>query len=261
MTETIRVGDITALRAVPVRTTHPPVLLVHGYFADASAFEQWLPFLAARGFPAYAVNLRGRAGSGAGADLGRASIEDFVGDATAVARHIGEPVVIGHSMGGLIAQRLAEAGLVRAAVLIAPAPPRGIVVLTPRVTAKQLKYLPWILTSRIVTPRREDLRQIVLNRVPAAQQEALLEQLIPDSGRAGRDLSITGVPVDARRVQCPMLVIAADDDRFIPKHIVERIAARYRATLLTMAGHGHMLIAEPGWEVVADVVVRWIDAL
>ena len=261
MIETIRVGDITVLHAAPVRATRPPVLLVHGYFASASVFGRWLPFLAARGFPAYAVNLRGRAGSGAAADLGHASIDDFVDDAAAVARHIGTPAIVGHSMGGLITQRLAARGVARAVVLIAPAPPRGIMVLTPRVAIKQLKYLPWILTSRVVTPRREDLREIVLNRVPPAQQDALLDAMIPDSGRAGRDMSIAGVAVDRATVRCPMLVIAADDDRFIPKHIVERIAKYYRAPFVTMVGHGHMLIAEPGWEVVADAVARWLEAI
>lgn len=261
MTETIRVGDITVLRAAPVRVTRPPILLIHGYFADASLFERWLPFLAARGFPAYAVNLRGRAGSRMDIDLGRASIHDFVDDAEAVARHIGAPVVVGHSMGGLIAQRLAENGAVRAAALLAPAPPRGIMVLTPRVALKQVKYLPWILASQVVKPRREDLREIVLNRVPAADQEAMLDRLIPDSGRAGRDMSVTGVPVDPYKVVCPLLVIAGDDDRFIPKRIVERVAERYRVPVVTMVGHGHMLIVEPGWEVVADTVARWIEAL
>ena len=261
MTETIRVGEITVLRAAPAAVTQPPILLIHGYFADASLFERWLPFLAGRGFPVYAVNLRGRAGSRMDVDLGRASIGDFVDDAETVARSIGAPVVVGHSMGGLIAQCMAEHGSVRAAALVAPAPPRGIMVLTPRVALKQARYLPRILTSLVVRPRREDLREIVLNRVPAADQDAVLDRLIPDSGRAGRDMSITGVPVDPRKVTCPMLVLAAADDRFIPKRIVERVAKRYHVPVVTMVGRGHMLVVEPGWEDVADTVARWIEAL
>ena len=261
MIEVIRVGDMSVLHAAPERATRPPVLLVHGYFVDAWVFDGWLRFFATRGFPAYAVNLRGRAGSGGDIDLGRTSIDDFVDDARAVARYIGAPVVVGHSMGGLIAQRLAAEGAARAVVLLTPAPPRGIMILTPRVALKQLKYLPWILSSRLVTPRRDDLREIVLNRVPPAQQNDLLDRMVPDSGRAGRDMSLTGVPVDATAVRCPMLVIAADDDRFIPTPIVERIARRYGAAFVTMAGHAHMLICEPGWEVVADTVARWIEGL
>jgi pimeloyl-ACP methyl ester carboxylesterase len=145
-------------------------------------------------------------------------------------------------------------------VLITPAPPRGIIVLTPRVAIKQLKYLPAILRSRVVTPRRDDLREIVLNRVPADRQDAMLDTLVPDSGRAARDMSITGVPVNARHIRCPMLVITADEDRFIPRPVVEKIARRYGAPLQTMLGHGHMVINEPGWETTADSVARWLSS-
>jgi pimeloyl-ACP methyl ester carboxylesterase len=261
MIETMRVGELTVTHDVPARATNAPVLFVHGYFASAAVWTEWLPFFAARGFPAYALNLRGRAGSGPNVDLGRVTIDDFVADAAAVARQVGAQVIVGHSMGGLITQRLAADGVAKAAVLITPAPPRGILVLTPRVAMKQIKYLPSILRSRTVTPKREDLREIVLNRVPRAMQDAMLAAMVPDSGRAGRDMSVTGVPVDAGRVKCPMLVVTADDDLFIPREIAERVAKRYGAPVQTMIGHGHMVINEPGWEAVADLVARWAESV
>ncbi|HEX8941984.1 MAG TPA: alpha/beta hydrolase [Gemmatimonadaceae bacterium] len=258
MIETIRISDLTVLRALPAHATRPPVLLVHGYFADATVFNDWMTFLATRGVPAYAVNLRGRADSRTGTHLGRASMRDFVEDASRVARELGKPAVIGHSMGGLIAQRLAERDEVSAAVLVTPAPPRGITVLSPRLVRKQLKYLPAILRSHIVQPAREDLRELVLNRVPSQLQEMVLDAFVPDSGRAALDMSITGVPVDVQRVRCPVLVILAADDEFIPKPIGERIAKRYGASTRVFDGRGHMIVIEPGWEDVADVADRWI---
>jgi pimeloyl-ACP methyl ester carboxylesterase len=260
MITTTRIGELTALHASADGTTRAPVLFVHGYFVDASVWTRWLTFFASRGVTAYAVNLRGRAGSRPAADLGRASIVDFAEDASAVAREVGATTVVGHSMGGLVAQKLAERGDVSACVLVTPAPPRGISVLSPRVAVRQLKYMPDILRSRVVHPGREDLREIVLNRVPADQQEALLERMIPDSGRAARDMSITGVPVDASHVRCPVFVVAAEDDRFIPARIVERIARRYGAPLDLVRRHGHMVIVEPEWEQLADRVERWIRA-
>ncbi|HEY9226009.1 MAG TPA: alpha/beta hydrolase [Gemmatimonadaceae bacterium] len=258
MIETIRIDDLTVLRAASAVATRRPVLFVHGYFVDGTIWNDWLEFFAARGVDAYAVNLSGRSGSRPQADLGRLSIDDFVNDAATVASRVGAAAVVGHSMGGLIAQRLAERGAVDAAVLVAPAPPRGITVLSPRLAMAQLKYLPAILRSRPVYPGREDLRALVLNRVPAHQQEALLENMLPDSGRAGRDMSITGVPVDRHRVRCPLLVIGAEDDQFIPHHIVSRIAERYHAPLITVEHHGHMVIVEPNWQQVAETVERWI---
>lgn len=258
MIQTIHAGDVTALRAGPEHSARRPVLFVHGYFVDGSVWTRWLELFAARGVPAVAVHLRGRTGSVVGTDLGRASINDFVDDAARVARHIGAATVVGHSMGGLVAQKLVERGDVSSCVLVTPAPPRGIPVLSPRVAIRQLKYMPAILRSRVVQPGREDLREIVFNHVPPADQEALFARMVPDSGRAGREMSITGVPVDASRVRVPMLVIAAEDDQFIPARIVERVARRYGATLEVIPGHGHMIILEPDWERLADRVERWI---
>ncbi len=258
MIDTIRAGHITVLRSNPSEATHGPVLFVHGYFIDGSIWTRWLERFAAHGVPAFAVHLRGRAASRPGTKLGTASIEDFVDDAAAVARDIGAAAVVGHSMGGLIAQKLAERGDIAAAVLITPAPPRGISVLSPRVALRQLRYMPAIMRSRVVRPGREDLRALTMNRVPPDEQEALLAATIPDSGRAGREMSITGVPVDAARVRCPLLVVAAEDDRFIPARVVERVARRYGAPLDVAPAHGHMLIVEPGWEQLADRVERWI---
>jgi len=259
MIETIRISDLTVLRALPDHATRPPVLLVHGYFGQAAIFTEWLAFFAARGVPAYAVNLRGRADSRTGTHLGRVSISDFVEDAARVARELDHPVVVGHSMGGLIAQRLAERGVVHSAVLVTPAPPRGITVLSRRLALKQLKYLPAILRARIVRPSRADLCELVLNRVPPEMQGAVLDAFVPDSGRAAREMSITGVPVDVDRVRCPLLVIGAGDDHFIPLRIAERIAMRYGAPIRVFEGRGHMLVIEPKWEAVADVADRWIQ--
>lgn len=259
MTDTIRIDDLSVVCARPPQATRRPVLFVHGYFATATVFTAWLPFFAARGVPAFAVNLRGRAGSRMSFDLGRASINDFVDDASKVARHLGSPVVVGHSMGGLIAQRLAERGEVHAVVLISPAPPRGISVMSPRLAIKQLKYLPAIFRSREVVPAREDLREIVFNRVPASMQDAILDELVPDSGRAGKEMSISGVPVDRDRIRCPVLVIGARDDHFIPVSIAERVAKRYGAPIRILEGRGHMSIIEPAWEALAESVDEWIE--
>ena len=259
MTESVTVDGLTVLSDRPRHATRAPVLLVHGMFANATIFADWLPFLSERGHPAYAVDLRGHRGSRPGTDLGSASIDDYTDDVSAVARWIGSPAVVGHSMGGLITQKVAERGDARSAVLICPAPPRGITVMTPRLMMKQAKYMPAILRRKAIVPNREDLRDLTLNRVPRERQDALLDILGPDSGHAGWQMSITGVPVDRRKIRCPMLVITADDDRFIPPRVARRVAQRYRAPLQTMLGHGHMVTVEPGWPVLADFVARWLS--
>ena len=163
-------------------------------------------------------------------------------------------------MGGLITQMIAAEDAVCAAVLLAPAPPRGISVMSVELALTQIRYMPAILTSGLVRPGREDLRRMVMNRLPRELQDPMLDLLTPDSGRAGRDMSIFGVPVDARRIRVPLFVVGGDDDRFIPLSIVRRVAERYGAPLSVAKDHGHMLVLEPGWEEIAARVAQWIDA-
>ena len=83
--------------------------------------------------------------------------------------------------------------------------------------------------------------------------------MVPDSGRAARDVRQRR-PVDRQRVRCPVLVVAAEDDRFIPRGPVA--GSRCSTTLAgDAAGHGHMIILEPDWEQIAAPVARWAVSL
>ncbi|HEU4643144.1 MAG TPA: alpha/beta fold hydrolase [Gemmatimonadaceae bacterium] len=237
----------------------PPVLYVHGMFGGAWMFDAFQRWMAACGWPGVAIDLRGRDGSRPVDDIGRVSMRDHVDDALGVARAMGRPIVVGHSMGGLIAQKLAEADAVRAAVLLCAAPPRGISVASASLLARQLKHAPALLLSRPLVPTRGDAEALMFNRVPPAEHDALFTRLVPESGRAGLELSLGLIAVDARRVRCPVLSVAASDDRFLAPRIGRALAARYHAELREYAEHGHFIIGEPGWERVAEEVAGWLE--
>jgi pimeloyl-ACP methyl ester carboxylesterase len=161
-------------------------------------------------------------------------------------------------MGGLVAQKLAESGAAAAAVLVSPAPPRGVPLISLRLFARQAKYLPALLRSKAIRVRRADADVIILNRIPEAERPAAFDRFEPDSGRAARDIVLGALAVDARRVRCPMLVLAGDDDRFVPLRVVRRIAAKYGAPLRVMPGRAHLMMQEPGWEEPAREIERWL---
>src|SRR4051794_30593432 len=84
-------------------STKPPVLFIHGIFAGAWVFEGYQRLFAEHGYKTYALDLRGHGASPPAPAPGRVTVEEYVADAFEVARSLGRPVVIGHSMGGLIA--------------------------------------------------------------------------------------------------------------------------------------------------------------
>jgi pimeloyl-ACP methyl ester carboxylesterase len=267
MRELIHDGDLALHVERPsAPTSHPPVLLIHGIFAGAWVFEDAQRWLAKRGYSSYAVDLRGRGASAPVAEIGRVPASAFVEDALAAARIVSgrhnraAPIVIGHSMGGLLAQKIAEAGMARAVVLICSAPPRGIPVLGRTLLARMMmpRYLVPLLLSRPLVATRPDADAMILNGVQPEQRSPIYAKLTADSGRAGRELALGAIRVDASRVRCPVLSVVSLDDRFVPPRVGRAIAKRYEATLVELAGRAHFPLGEPGHEDLLATIERWL---
>jgi pimeloyl-ACP methyl ester carboxylesterase len=254
-------NGLTIVVDEPAIATRPPVLLIHGYGGGAWYFDRYQRFLGARGYPTYALNLRGRSDSKRVDDLGRVSMQEYIEDAQEVAHHLGRPIVIGHSMGGLLAQKLAECDAARAAVLMCASAPRGISLFSWRLAVRQLKHLPALLRSRPVEGTRSDLDSLLFNRVPEPERDALFPRFVADSGRVGRELSLGVVAVDERKVRCPVLVVACSDDHYVVPRIARRLARKYRAPYWEYADHGHFPQYEPGWEAMAGDIARWLESV
>jgi pimeloyl-ACP methyl ester carboxylesterase len=251
-------GGVIAYLADAPGDDRAPIVLIHGMFGGAWQFADWQRRLTAQGRSSVAIDLGGHGTSGTAADIGRVSLDHYVDDALAVIRELGRPQVVGHSMGGLIAQKLAERDAVSAAVLICAAPPRWISALSARLLVRMARYTPALLSSRPLVPRRADADALFLGRLPTAERERVFERIQPESGRAARELALGAMAIDAKLVRCPVLSVGAADDRFLPPRIARAIAAKYGCEYREYAEHGHYIVGEPGWERVADDVTTWL---
>lgn len=236
----------------------PPLLLVHGFAGGAWYWEPWQRHLALRGRATAAVELRGRPGSRPVADLGKVTLADYVDDVREAARLLGRPPVVGHSMGGILAQKLAEAGETPALALLCSMPPRGIPFARPGLMLRQARHLGAMVGGRPLVAGPGEMEWIVLNRMPESERPALARRFQAESGTVARELSLGGLRVDASRVRCPVLVVSAEHDRFFSPRVARRIAARYGVQPRHYAGHAHFLVMEPGWERIAEEVGEWV---
>ena len=218
----------------------------------------WLYAAAHAGWDAWALNLRGHHGSRTVQDLGRVSVLDYVEDVHDCLRTLREAVVIGHSMGGLVAQKAAEGGMVRAAVFVASAPPKGIRALTGPVLWRMPRYAMSILRSRPFMIAPDDAAALLGNRMTAEQQAWAYPQLVAESGRAAREMALGSIAVDPAGIRCPTLVLGAEHDRITPASVERRIAAHYGSEYLEAVGHAHMLMLEEGWELLFGQVLSWL---
>lgn len=265
MPDRISIDNLLLDAAVPPRPSEPPVLMVHGLAGGAWYFAKWLQFFAARGHPSYALNLRGHHGSRPVETFGRVSILDYVTDVRDASRgvrerHPGVPLIlVGHSMGGLIAQKAAQSVAPAVMVLLSSVPPRGIPLLSWPLFRRELKHVPEMLFSRTIVPHPRDAADLFLNRVDPAEVASFIPLWMPASGRVAREITFGRIGVEASGVPCPVLVVAGAQDVAIPPRIQRKVARKYGAPFRLYDDNAHFLIWEAGWDRIASDVAAWLD--
>jgi len=253
----------TAFRGACLRVSglpeRPTLLFVHGAFVTHEPWQPWLERLGARGFPGVAVARRGRLGFGPERARGL-RFRDYLDDTLAALDALGEtPVVVGHSLGALLAQKVAELGRARAMVLLSPAP-AAMLTAQPVALPAYLPMLPKILSGRPLIPPAGACRRLVLNRVPEAEHASTHASLVHESGTVYRELMFGSVHVDPAKVRCPTLVLSGEHDHVISPALARFTAERYGAELGLYPEHAHWLLGEPGWELLVDRVATWLEA-
>lgn len=245
--------------------------MIHGMWAGPWIWDDYRNFFEARGYRCIAATLpyhERTLTETPDARLGTASLLDYV---AALEREIAaldeKPILMAHSMGGLLAQMLAARGLCSAAVLLAPAPPAGIFALKWSVirSFRKLLLVPAFWRKPISTTA-EDCAYSALHLVPPAQRRDIVSRMGWESGRAIFEIGLwpldskRAAAVDAGQVRCPLLIIGAEEDRIVPAAVVRQIAKKYGplATYTEFTRHAHWLVGEPGWEEVAGFIRNWL---
>jgi pimeloyl-ACP methyl ester carboxylesterase len=230
----------------------PPVLFVPGYGHGAWAYaEHWLEHAAGRGFPAYAMSLRGHGRSGSAP---RARLVDFVHDVTQVAAGLPkQAVLVGHGAGALVVAQAMARYPARAGVLIAPVfgglgAAFGLLRRNPGGT------LPGLFGG----PVRLGRGQLFSRELPSAQAQAYVARLgrVPRSAqrqlvRRQRPESPVGAP--------PVLVVGSPDDRVVSGKALEAVARRYGGAPLLFPGMGHDLMLDTRWQEPIDAILDWLE--
>ncbi len=247
-----------------------PVVMIHGAFCGGWVFENWRTMFEELGYEVHAPTLRHHdCGREPPNELGNTSMLDYVGDLEAFLDRLhGKPILIGHSMGGLIAQMLAARRPVRALVLLAPSAPWGVLPSTPfEFVSAQALYFAGDFWNRTLAPTRWIAAANALDNVPDAEHDAILHRFVPESGLATFEIMHwpmdikRATEIDPRDVACPILCLVGTRDRINPPTTVRQLAQRYRgrASFEELDGHSHWLIGEPGWEKIASQVLAWLD--
>lgn len=247
------------------------IFMIHGMWSGGWQWDNYRRFFEERGYRCLAPTLRFHdvdPREPPHPDLGTTSLLDYASDLENELRKLDhQPVIMGHSMGGLLAQILGSRGLARALVLLTPALPRGILALKPSSIRGFWSCLTrWGFWRKPCRQTYGEAIYSTMNLLPAEEQKETYEKLVFESGRAAFEIGLWFLDrkrvseIDARRITCPVLVIGGAQDRIIPTSIVRKIARRYPqvATYREYANHAHKVILEPGWQDVAEDIAGWL---
>jgi pimeloyl-ACP methyl ester carboxylesterase len=214
----------------------PPVLFVPGFGHGAWAFaEHWLERTAERGFPAYAMSLRGQGASGTAPKTGlSAYVHDVVQVAASLPR---QAVLLGHGASALVVARAMARYPARAGVLVSP---------VMRASLNPLGRL---------RPRRG---QLFSRDLPADVARGYVERLGPVPGRVRWQLFVAGTP-EKPVGDPPVLVVGSPDDRLVPQAALARAASRYGGAPLLFPGMGHDLMLDARWTEPIDAILDWLE--
>ncbi len=244
----------------------PTVIFAHGAFCGGWAFEQFRQPFEARGLRCLVPDMRGHAaGEARGATAGL-SMSDYAGDlARLIAEQAEPPILIGHSLGGLVAQMAAARAPVRALVLLAPSPPWGVAggSMGEAISAMSL-YALGAFWLQAIDPDYGSAKGYSLDRLPSPERHAIFERMVPESGRALWEtlnwwldpMTTTSVPPSA--INAPVLALSGERDHIHPPATVTQVAERLGGEFRTLKDMSHWLVAEPGWDAAAAVCLDWL---
>lgn len=251
-----------------------PIVLIHGAFCGGWAFEGYAQLFAARGAQVFTPTLRHHdvpQGLRVPKELGTTSTLDYASDVENLVRGMKvPPVLVGHSMGGLVAQMVAQRVPVQALVLIAPSAPWGTLPTSPwEIMSAQGLYLAGQFWNKPLYPEAWVAETHALDMLPPRERDAVFSRFVPESGLATFEIMHWPMDlrratfVEARKVSCPVLCVAGSLDRVNPPRTVASISRRYRnrGDFLEVEKASHWLIGEPGWEKTALHVLQWIESV
>ncbi len=203
------------------------LLFIHGMWGSSKQWDNYINYFRERNIKAEAIDLKENI------DIRKASIMDYVRKVSSIAN---KKILVGHSMGGLITQKVAEMTNIKGMVAIASAPPKGIKFKNKSMEIHSLKYFPSILLKKPLKPSYNFIKKYLLNCINEERAREIYASLTYESPIAAYEIFMNEIDVDERKINAPVLFIAGKNDKVAPPKLEEKIAKKYNAKLILYNG-------------------------
>jgi alpha-beta hydrolase superfamily lysophospholipase len=251
-----------------------PLVLIHGAWLSARSWEKFADYFGAHGYAVSAPEWPRK--DGRAAELAGLGLDEIVEHHERLIRGLDRPpVLIGHSFGGLIVERLLDRGLGRAGVALSPAPPKGVLVLP----FSSLKAASPALAHPskwhgVVTLTPEEFTFGFVNTFSSEEAADAYERYaVPETGQIFYEAGFANFhmhpPTEVHfenQDRAPLLIVGAAKDNTVPASVSRAQYKKYEGSAaktdyLEFEGRPHLFVVGQGWEEVASAVKGWLDGV
>lgn len=247
------------------------IVLIHGLFVNNTSWAEWKSYFEAKGYTVYTPANPGHDGKPSSLreknhpDLIKTGFKDVVDNIISLIDTLPEkPIVVGHSLAGLVVQKLIELDKAVAGISIDGAPPKN--VFAPLATIKiVLPVVNPFKGNSAFLGSKEWYHKAFFNNYSKAESDALFDKIaVPESRKIARDTLLTSfASVDFSKAHNPLLFIGGEKDNIFSASFTKKIAGSYKdknsiTDYKSFEGRSHFICGETGWEEVADYVFDWI---
>lgn len=250
-------------------SAQPAIVFVHGMYMNGVRWDPWVERAKARGYQSSAPSWP--LPDGRPAEL-RANIPEGLGMLTfgAVVDHLKEivkglttpPILIGHSIGGLVVQKLINEGFGSVGVAISPAPPQGILTLDRSFFKANFPHTNPFAGNKPVIMTPERFQYTFCNTMSVVDSNTAFDRyVVPESRNVPRSRLTKQGHIDFAQEHAPLMVIAGDTDHLVPQPLIEKNVKAYTGKgIVDFKGfnhRSHFICNQEGWEQVADFAFDW----
>lgn len=251
------------------------IVLIHGMFMTPACWQGWVERFTAQGYtvlapawPGHELPVAEQRRRHPDPARGALTLGEVVAHYEQVIRALPErPILMGHSMGGLVVQLLLQKGLGAAGVAIDSAPPKGVLSLKYSFLKSNWPVVsPFARKREPFLPSFDQFRYAFAHTLPEAEARAAYDALVvPESRLVGNGPTTEAARIDFQAPRPPLLLLAGAEDHIIPASLNRSNFERYRKApavteLEDLPGRVHFVLGQRGWEEVADRALAWAAA-
>lgn len=257
--------------ANPTHMKTKTIVLIHGLFMNSLSWEPWKIHLEKAGYNVIVPNYPYHQGNPAqlkqvtNSPLGKLTLTEVLDHYIKIIEQLDEkPILIGHSIGGLLVQLLVNRDLAEKGISIDPAPPKGLTTFKWSFLKANISTINPFKGNKVCLPSVKWYRYAFCNTMTLEETQKIYDQyVVPESRNIPRQSTKKAGKVDFKKKHVPLLIIGGEKDHIIPASLNRKNARKYdpaagKVDFKEFPGRTHILCNQEGWEEIADYILDWI---